>query len=359
MTVGDSELIVRANSPAAGAAMPMVPASDLRPIVEALARLGYDTPPLLAVIGVDEATLADVEGRVRCDAYGALVAAAMRQRPLTVLALRIAAEIPLGAYPLLDYVVLSSTTVRDGLEALVRYHRLTSSPVVVELRAAERPPRLLLHAGADAAFGVEFVAGLAAKHLRAETEGRLRLLGASFAHALDDVAQAERILGCPVTQNASWSGLAFAADDLLLPLRRRDPILRELLERQADELSATMPELGAVAMEVRHGLQRRLAAGLDVRMAVVARELATSARTLQRRLAATGLSYATLLDEVRREMAERHLRDPRLAAAQVGYLLGFSEPAAFHRAFRRWTGTTPQAFRRGAGVRPTRTETGA
>jgi AraC-like DNA-binding protein len=70
-----------------------------------------------------------------------------------------------------------------------------------------------------------------------------------------------------------------------------------------------------------------------------------SARTLQRRLSAAGLSYQELLDVVRRETAEKCMMDSSLSIGEVAYLVGYSEPAAFHRAFKRWTGITPQAFR--------------
>jgi AraC-like DNA-binding protein len=70
-----------------------------------------------------------------------------------------------------------------------------------------------------------------------------------------------------------------------------------------------------------------------------------SSRTLQRRLSSLGLSYHELLDAVRRETAEKCIAESRLSIGEVAYLVGYSEPAAFHRAFRRWTGLTPQAFR--------------
>jgi AraC-like DNA-binding protein len=73
-------------------------------------------------------------------------------------------------------------------------------------------------------------------------------------------------------------------------------------------------------------------------------------RTLQRRLAAEGVSYRELVDLARREAAERLLADRSLAVSEVGYLLGFSEPSAFHCAFKRWLGVTPLEYRR-AGER--------
>jgi len=66
---------------------------------------------------------------------------------------------------------------------------------------------------------------------------------------------------------------------------------------------------------------------------------------IQRRLAATGVSYQDLLDESRREAAERYLSESPLSIAELAYLLGYSEPSAFHRAFKRWFGRSPLAFR--------------
>jgi AraC-like DNA-binding protein len=78
---------------------------------------------------------------------------------------------------------------------------------------------------------------------------------------------------------------------------------------------------------------------------VIARDLGTSPRTLQRRLSSAGLSYQELLDNVRRDTAERFIGNSTLSIGEIAYLLGYSEPAAFHRAFKRWHEVTPQAFR--------------
>jgi AraC-like DNA-binding protein len=78
----------------------------------------------------------------------------------------------------------------------------------------------------------------------------------------------------------------------------------------------------------------------------MARTLATSARSLQRRLAAERVSYQKLRDIARKDAAERYLTESLLSISEVAYLLGYSEPSAFNRAFRRWHHETPQAFRR-------------
>jgi AraC-like DNA-binding protein len=68
-------------------------------------------------------------------------------------------------------------------------------------------------------------------------------------------------------------------------------------------------------------------------------------RSLQRRLAAPGLSYQHLRDEARKDAADRHLAESSASSGEVAYLLGYSETAAFIRAFRRWHKETPQTFR--------------
>jgi AraC-like DNA-binding protein len=70
-----------------------------------------------------------------------------------------------------------------------------------------------------------------------------------------------------------------------------------------------------------------------------------SDRNLQRALRNDRTSYRKVLDGVRRDLAISHLANPSTSAGQVGFLLGFSEPSAFHRAFRRWTGAAPGAYR--------------
>jgi AraC-like DNA-binding protein len=106
-----------------------------------------------------------------------------------------------------------------------------------------------------------------------------------------------------------------------------------------------MPESSQLSGEVRRVLIAQLANG-TILMNAVARELAISGRSLQRRLAADGLSFQQLLDSTRRDAAVEYLSNPRLSLGEIAYLLGYSEPAAFHRAFKRWHRITPQAFRR-------------
>jgi AraC-like DNA-binding protein len=121
------------------------------------------------------------------------------------------------------------------------------------------------------------------------------------------------------------------------------------LEKSANTLACDVIVPCATRSETVTGTLRRLLEdelpdGEPTRKRIAAR-LHMSARTLHRRLVDEGTSFRKVLTRVRREIAERHLRERRLAISEIGFLLGFSEPSAFHRAFKRWTGRPPHAYR--------------
>jgi AraC-like DNA-binding protein len=80
-------------------------------------------------------------------------------------------------------------------------------------------------------------------------------------------------------------------------------------------------------------------------MEIVASRLATTVRTLHRKLQAEGASFTQILDDVRCNLAKEYLRSTELSADDISELVGFSEAANFRHAFRRWTGSTPTNFR--------------
>lgn len=121
-------------------------------------------------------------------------------------------------------------------------------------------------------------------------------------------------------------------------------MLRFLGEIAASIEAKQAPGGGKFSREVEAQLEMLLASG-GFRVASVARALGCSRQTLYRRLKAEGTTFAQLLDDLRRRCALGLLRTGDLSVKQIAYRLGFSEPAAFSRAFKRWTGKTPRAMR--------------
>jgi AraC-like DNA-binding protein len=168
---------------------------------------------------------------------------------------------------------------------------------------------------------------------------------AHFAHpAPSHVAAYERIFGCPLVFGAARNALLL---DAAFPSLRLPTTNRFALGALSQRAAALLQDLEA-QQTVRARVERRLAPILhtgDASMDAVAAAMGVSRRTLQRRLAAEGVTFETVFDDLRRRLALSYLADRKVSANETAYLVGFSEPAAFSRAFRRWTGTTPSAFR--------------
>lgn len=329
----------------AAAAVPEVtlPAHDLRVFLKALRDLGYDPDALLAATGLRDHDLTNPDARVSCEAYGVVLARAQHERFTPNLALELARVTPMGAWPLLDYLVLTADTVGAGVHQLARYMRLTGSPVTISLRDDGDPIRIEITT-AVSPFAVEFQAAIMHLHFRRELTGQFIADAISFQHMPDDPRGFERILGCRIVPNAAWNGTTLSRAVWQLPLPRRDPLLREMLESHANHILERLPGRTGISLEVQRVLIPRVSGG-DTRIQAVARQLSMSSRTLQRRLAEEGLSYQELLDQARKEASARYLTESSLAIGEVAYLVGFSEPAPFHRAFKRWFGITPDRFR--------------
>jgi AraC-like DNA-binding protein len=343
--ITDANRLTRSASESANGkgAPPTIPASILRPFADALTRLGFEVPSLLSAAGLQLRDLDDPDALFPARVLDQVLCGAMTERRYPDLAARLALATPIGAFPLLDYLVVTTDTVGGALEQLVRYFHLVCAPLMLRLDRDDRAIRLIIEAG-DNAFVAQYDAVIAVNHLRTETENRIRVSCVSLTHLPDDKRELERLVGCPVTAPATWNGVEFPREVETLPLRRRDSALRQMLESHAASIGKpTASENGSIVATLRAALASRV--GSSPTIEALARQLAVSPRTLQRRLAAEGVSFQQVVDDVRREAAERLLANASLAVGEIGYLLGFSEPSAFHRAFRRWHDVTPQDFR--------------
>lgn len=330
-------------------AAPLITAGVLRAFSDALGRLDYDVDALLARAGLRRSELDDPDAMLPCAAMMQVIGGAAADRRHRNLAAQLANATPIGAHALLDYLVLTSDTVADALDQLVRYFPVTRSPVRFALVHDGDVTRLVIDPATDA-FTAQYDSALLVHHLRAEAGHRLRFRCVSLIDAPDDPRELERLLGCTVVAPSTWNGVELGRDMLSVPLLRRDPTLRRVLEQHAEAASPHPETDDSTVARVSAAIASRLRLGVPS-LSAVARQFAISPRTLQRRLAAEGTTFERLVDDVRRRTAERLLRDASLAVGEIGYLLGFSEPSAFQRAFRRWHRISPLAYRRSQSSR--------
>lgn len=344
MTPRDNRLASRATrSSSSSGAEALSHAQDLRGLFPALEQLGYDIDELLAAGGMRRKDVEDPDAYVSPRNCSLVFARAQEKRNITNLALQLVLRTPVNS-PLLDYLIVSSDTVKHGLQRLARYLRLLNPYIRILVDETDEPARVVVDTGGDQ-FNAEIVVASTVLGFTRETADHLKVAYVSFTHDPDDVSEYARVLRCPMETGASWNGWALPKAALALPLRRRDPALRRWLERRAVDLLARLPASTDLRDEVRHALATRMTAG-DMSIDAVARRLVIAPRTLQRRLAQTGTSFDALREDARKRAAELYLSDATLSTTEIAYLLGYSEPTGFHRAFRRWHGTTPEAFRR-------------
>ena len=153
---------------------------------------------------------------------------------------------------------------------------------------------------------------------------------------------AEKHLGVPL-QRGTAMRLLFNDRDLDAPFHTQNPFTLKLLDHFfAEALPAFLPAASR-SDAVRESLKRLLPSGI-FELTAVARDLGTSPRQIQRELAAEGTSFKEVVRDFRRELALHYLARARYSPKEVTFLLGYSDPAAFHRAFRRWTGETPAQY---------------
>ena len=250
------------------------------------------------------------------------------------------------------YVLLHSPTLGAALAQLVRYQDVACQGVALRLRPAPEwagGQWLALTLSSPAIIYPEYVynseLSLYLALARTLTGQPVRPAAVRLAYPRPaDVSLHEQVLG-PVAFGAAETAVAFDAATLALPVVGANPALFPLFEQHAAALLAALPgRAAALPDQVRQAIVALLK-GQAPSLAAIANHLCLSTRTLQTHLHAAGHRYQSLLDAVRRDLAERHLREPYLSLTDLTFLLGYSELSVFVRSFKRWTGQTPGQFR--------------
>jgi AraC-like DNA-binding protein len=198
-------------------------------------------------------------------------------------------------------------------------------------------------------FPIELMLGVGFRLMALASGNTVPLSEVTFAHAAGyPIAAYEQLFGAPVHFDQPTSALWFPKSALSAPFPNRDPIARYYLEAHAMQLLAAIPApataVAPIVKDVRDAILDELASsGAD--LARVAKRLAMSTRTLQRRLEEVNASYQDLVDDVRSAVARTLLRERTRPIVDVAFELGYADLKGFYRAFKRWTGQTPAEWR--------------
>ena len=218
----------------------------------------------------------------------------------------------------------------------MRYLGLLDDAVEVGLleAGADRVLRVIRESEAPAPASHELCFALVVRHARSMLEGRFRLKEVRFSHRAraEHAARHREFFDAEVRFGAERTELVFRKEVLDASLATADENLLAILLQTANEKLERRSTDPPLTEQVRRSLRVALSND-DAQLEAVARRLGLTARSLQRRLKDEGTSFQTLRDEMRQTLADRYL-DEGLSIAEISFLLGFSEPSAFFRAFK-------------------------
>jgi len=257
----------------------------------------------------------------------------------------------LSSFGLVGFLVQSAPTFRAGLDLVLRYFQLHNPNAAIgflEEHGFARFSHTILRP--DFA-GREHVVDMSA----AIMFNALRMLCGQGAQPVEvrlargrpaDTVPYLRFFQAPLVFNASDTGLIVPAAWLDRPVPTADPLLHLMMRVRADEL------LSQAGDDVVSRLRRQLPSLLAARtasVAAVSQGLGIPVRTLNRRLAERGTSFAALRDEARHAMARQLLRGTAMSVSEIAVHLGYAHATAFTSAFRRWSGQGPSKWRDAKG----------
>jgi AraC-like DNA-binding protein len=300
--------------------------------------------------GISLSDFANPDTRIRHSVSMELLGSIVKRLDDPLLGLKAGERWEPGDFDALEYASRSCATLREAIDCGARYmHLMHGAQESVLIDDPQRPMwELRISDSVEQLPQANDFALTSAVMLGRRYTGQHDCLAeVHFQHAVPtSMSEYERLFpGALIRMGARHNAVVFKPGRLGTPMALAHAGLHVAFDLHASMMLERLKRAEGIAGRVRHLLVEQLRAG-DVSMTTIARQLAMSVATLRRRLGDEGTSHSELLDDVRRELAEKYLADMSLAISEVAFLLGFSHVTAFYKAFRRWShGTTPAEFR--------------
>jgi AraC-like DNA-binding protein len=307
---------------------------------------------VLGSCGLTRSTFAGPHGFIASSAFAQVLEEAARATGDECFGLHFAERYQPKDIGPLTYVVINSPTMAAGFENAGRYLRVhnqaAKASLVVEGHRASLRSGFSGLAIATPRQQNEFSMTVAISTVRLMAGSQWAPLEVQFAHPAPRLtSEHARIFRAPISFGHPANALVMEREFLDQQVPAADKRLYPILRRYLDGVLKEMPVEDPLLASVRRAIGESMRDG-EPKLAPVARKVAMSPRSLQRRLKEHEMEFKTLVDDTRRRFAVHYLRDRRHTLTEVAYLIGYSEVSAFNRAFKRWTGATPADYRRRA-----------
>lgn len=340
LTQGDNSAVIH------GAGDPSV--TLLRFISEGLRGLGADWRAIFRSCGIDPDALDEVDARFSRSSYDQLWPAAAKWTRDVCIGLHVAERTRPHAVNILGYLLMSSSTLGEGMERAIHYHRVIAGDDWFEIENRRDSILIRLNSGnfQDEALAqhTEYFTVLLLKLFGWDTGDDIHATEVRFAHArLADEAEYQRVLRCPIRFRCPESVVLLSGAAIGRPSLNANPEIAQIHQEFAESQLAELEEAS-----LARGVAKHLASLLErgpCDLLSVAKCHHMSPRTLQRRLAEEGTTFQKILESLRRDLCLRHLKSASASLSEIAYLGGFADASSFNRAVRRWTGQTPHRYR--------------
>ena len=329
---------------------PTTLASVARLIQETLERdYTVDSKDLFSEIGIDTRQFSVPGARFPVATMGRLWEAAAVASDDPYIGLNVGRRVKPSDFYVLGHAWMASATLEGAFGRLCRYRKVLSTlHGILELvsvgdqfefrsfypAGAVSPPREARDGGYAAFFSIcDAVTSEAVRPIRAS-------LIVPPEYASD---RYETLFECPISYGSDQNILVYSAADLESQLSGWAPDVADAVDRITEHYIDTLDE-SQVSTTVRSLLVKLLPAGRTDQETVASR-LYRSTSTLQRQLNAEGTSYREVLESTRKVLAEQYLKEGGMSKAEIAFLVGFADQSNFSRAFKRWMGVSPSAYR--------------
>lgn len=320
----------------------------MRALFEAVGQVGGPRLELLRATGLDADQLDDADARLPFGEIFRICELALDLTRDPALALHWGERLTSNSFVPVSHLISHAASLRQGFASLSQFERLLTDEPAFQLleHGSQATLRCSLSLGSESARIQRFAAEMMLTgffRLLRSFSPLARLARVSFIHPAPDYrAEYERIFEQPVYFEQPLNEFVFERVQLNAPSPYKDDDVHEALQTLAQDRIARLTQSTSYALRVRDFLVKQ---GWPKRtdMESVARGLGLSVRSLRRRLAAENKSYYDLENDALGIVARHFLRDRQLSIQETAYEMGFADTTAFHRAFKRWTGTTPSA----------------
>ena len=327
----------------------MISVAAMTGLIEAITAAGKDPDQILRAVGLDRSVLGNPEGFVASSIFTQLLEEASRQTGDDCFGLHFGERFnPKNIGPL-AYIVINSPTILAGIENGARYLKVHNQSAATSLDIEGQWAYIrhrVTESGVDSARQHnEYGMAVVLNTVRLMVGSEWRPQEVQFAHQTPaQTTEHNRIFGVPVLFGRATNALVVEREFIERQVPAADPRLCQILQRYLERVLADMPREDELVASVRKAIAETMREG-DPTIARLAKKLALSPRTLERRIKERGTRFKKLMDDTRRRFAINYLKDEDHTLTQIAFLLGYSEASSFNHAFKRWIGSTPLKYR--------------